>query len=46
MKNKYEEILTTQENGRKIQIRRSSSYFIVKIGREGMEHYQKKSPQF
>ena len=43
MKNKYEEILTTQENGRKIQIRRSSSYFIVKIGREGMKHYQKKA---
>ena len=43
MKNKYEEILTTQENGRKIQITRSSSYFIVKIGREGMKHYQKKA---
>ena len=43
MKNKYEEILTAQENGRKIQIRRSSSYFIVKIGREGMKHYQKKA---
>ena len=43
MKNKYEEILTTQENGRKIQIRRSSSYFVIKIGREGMKHYQKKA---
>ena len=43
MKNKYEEILTTQENGRKIQITRSSSYFIVKIGRDGMKHYQKKA---
>ena len=43
MKNKYEEILTIQENGRKIQITRSSSYFIVKIGREGMKHYQKKA---
>ena len=43
MKNKYEEILTTQENGRKIQITRSSSYFIAKIGREGMKHYQKKA---
>ena len=43
MKNKYEEILTTHENGRKIQIRRSSSYFVVKIGRDGMKHYQKKA---
>ena len=43
MKQKYEEILTAQENGRKIQITRSSSYFIVKIGRDGMKHYQKKA---
>ncbi len=43
MKNKYEEILIAQENGRKIQITRSSSYFIAKIGREGMKHYQKKA---
>ena len=43
MKNKYEEILTTQENGRKIQITRNSSYFIVKIGRDGMKDYQKKA---
>ena len=43
MKQKYEEILTAQENGRKIQITRSSSYFIAKIGREGMKHYQKKA---
>ena len=42
MKNKYEEILTIQENRRKVQIRRSSSYFIAKIGRDGMKHYQKK----
>ena len=43
MKNKYEEILTIQENGRKIQIRRSSSYFVIKIGRDGMKNYQKKA---
>ena len=43
MKPKYEEILTIQENGRKIQIRRSSSYFVIKIGRDGMKNYQKKA---
>ena len=43
MKQKYEEILIAQENGRKIQITRSSSYFIVKIGRDGMKDYQKKA---
>ena len=43
MKNKYEEILIAQENGHKIQITRSSSYFVIKIGREGMKHYQKKA---
>ena len=43
MKQKYEEILTAQENGRKIQIRRSSSYFVIKIGRDGMKNYQKKA---
>ena len=43
MKQKYEEILITKENGHKIQIKRNSSYFIVKIGREGMKHYQKKA---
>ena len=43
MKNKYEEILTAQENGCKIQIKRNFSYFVIKIGREGMKHYQKKA---
>ena len=43
MKNKYEEILTAQENGCKIQIKRNFSYFVIKIGRDGMKHYQKKA---
>ena len=43
MKPKYEEILTAQENGCKIQIKRNFSYFVIKIGRDGMKHYQKKA---
>ena len=43
MKKSYEEILTITENKRKIQIKRNSSYFIVKIGKIGMKNYQKKA---
>ena len=43
MKNKYPDILTIIENKQKIQIRKTSSYFVVKIGKEDMKHYQKKA---
>ena len=43
MKKSYEEILTITENKRKIQIKRNSSYFIVKIGKVCMKNYQKKA---
>ena len=43
MKCPYQEVLITKENGYKIQIRKTSLYFIVKIGKEGMKNYQKKA---
>ena len=43
MKNKYPDILTIIENKQKIQIRKNSSYFVVKIGKADMKHYQQKA---
>ena len=43
MKRPYQEVLITKENGYKIQIRKTSLYFVVKIGKEGMKNYQKKA---
>ena len=43
MKDKYLDILIVNENGYKIQIRKCSLYFIVKVGRENMNNYQKKA---
>ena len=43
MKQPYPDVLITKENGYKIQIRKTSLYFIVKIGKEGMKNYQKKA---
>ena len=35
MKRPYQDVLITKENGYKIQIRRNSLYFVVKIGKVG-----------
>ena len=43
MKKKYLDILTILENNQKIQIRKNSSYFIVKNGREDMNNFSKKA---
>ena len=43
MKRPYQDVLITKENGYKIQIRRTSSYFVVKIGKENMKNFQKKA---
>ena len=43
MKKKYSDILTIIENKQKIQIRKNSSYFVVKIGKADMKHYQQKA---
>ena len=43
MKKKYEEILTAEENGYKIQIRKNARYFVVKIGKVKMKDFQKKA---
>ena len=43
MKHPYPDVLITKENGYKIQIRKYSLYFVVKIGKEGMKNYQKKA---
>ena len=43
MKKKYPDILTSTENKHKIQIRKTSSYVVVKIGKENINHYQKKA---
>ena len=43
LKKKYEEILTAEENGYKIQIRKNASYFVVKIGKVKMKDFQKKA---
>ena len=33
LKKKYKEILTVEENGYRIQIRKNASHFVVKIGK-------------
>ena len=43
MKKRYKNILNVKENGYRIQIRKNSSYFIVKVGKEDMNNFQKKA---
>ena len=43
MKEKYQDILTVIENKQKIQIRKNVSYFVVKVGKEDLNNYQKKA---
>ena len=43
MKHPYQDVLITKENGYKIQIRRNSLYFVVKIGKVDMKNFQKKA---
>ena len=43
LKKKYKEILTVEENGYKIQIRKNARYFVVKIGKVKMKDFQKKA---
>tara|TARA_B100001250_G_scaffold24155_1_gene20201 strand:+ start:1239 stop:1721 length:483 start_codon:yes stop_codon:yes gene_type:complete len=45
MKKKYPEILTITANNQKIKITKTSSYFVVKIGKEDWDdiYYQKKA---
>ena len=43
MKRPYQDVLITKENGYKIQIRKKSLYFVVKIGKVDMKNFQKKS---
>ena len=43
LKSKYKKVLTVEENGYRIQIRKNASYFVVKIGKEDMNNFQKKA---
>ena len=43
MKRPYQDVLITKENGYKIQIRKNSLYFVVKIGKVDMKNFQKKA---
>ena len=43
MKHPYQDVLITKENGYKIQIRKNSLYFVVKIGKVDMKNFQKKA---
>ena len=43
MKVKYPIIMTTVNNGYKVQVTRNSMYYIVKVGRTHMKNYQKKA---
>ena len=43
MKKRYKNILNVKENGYRIQIRKNLSYFIVKVGKEDMNNFQKKA---
>ena len=43
LKKRYKDILNVKENGYRIQIRKNASYFVVKIGKEDMNNFQKKA---
>ena len=43
MKKKYERIMEVKANGYRIQVNRNSSCYIVKVGTENMNNYDKKA---
>ena len=43
MKQRYEEILNTTTGGYRIEVKRNSSKFVVKVGKAGMKHFDKKA---
>ena len=43
MKPKYDEILNTTTGGYRIEVKRNSSKFVVKVGKAGMKHFDKKA---
>ena len=43
MKKKYDRVIEVIDNGWKVQVNRNSLYYIVKIGKEAMNHYDKKA---
>ena len=43
MKKRYDRIIEVKANGYRIQVNRNSSYYIVKVGTENMNNYDKKA---
>lgn len=43
MKKKYDRIMEVKANGYRIQVNRNNSYFVIKVGTENMNHYDKKA---
>ena len=43
MKQRYEEILNTKTGGYRIEVKRNSSKFIVKVGKVDMKNFDKKA---
>ena len=43
MKQRYDRIIEVKANGHRIQVNRNSSYYIVKVGTENMNNYDKKA---
>ena len=43
MKKRYDRIIEVKANGHRIQVNRNSSYYIVKVGTENMNNYDKKA---
>ena len=44
MKKKYKEILNTTAGGYRIEVKRNSSTFVVKVAKAGMKNFDKKVP--
>ena len=44
MKQRYEEILNTKTGGYRIEVKRNSSKFIVKVAKAEMKNFDKKAP--
>ena len=44
MKRQYEEILNTTTGGYRIEVKRNSSKFIVKVAKAEMKNFEKKAP--
>ena len=44
MKRQYEEILSTTAGGYRIEVKRNSSKFIVKVAKAEMKNFDKKAP--